>query len=153
MVGAASAVLAAPKPGLTTGVVTDGILISAAPRSTHAALGGPVVVTGTLTNERPGKIALRTTDPLGGFRFIIHDPLGHLIQPNASGRHLLTLTRPDRSQMAPGEMRQQSVWISSLYDLKKTGRYTISLTHSVPSSNGLGSETARSNSFIVTITK
>jgi len=133
------------------GRVTDGVLIVGHPQAARVALGQPIVVTGTLTNERAAKIALGTTDPLGGFRIILRDPHGRLLSPNKSGRDLIKLTHRSKQQLAPGENTQQSIWISSLYDLKKPGKYTVTITHAVPASGGIGNETVNSNPFTFVI--
>jgi hypothetical protein len=152
--GAAIAAPASPQvPASLRGVVTDGIRLNGEARSVQVAQGMPVVVTGTLTNLRTTKIALATTDPLGGFRFLIHGPSGKVLKINVSGSNLIKLERRSRQQLAPNESTQQSVWIGSLYDLKQPGKYSITLSHAVPSASGLGEETIRSNAFFVVITK
>jgi hypothetical protein len=122
-------------------------------RSPKVATGEAVVVTGTLTNERADKLVLATTDPLGGFRIILRDSHGRMIEPNTSGRNLLKLVRRSKQQLAPGENTQQNIWLSSLYNFKKPGKYSITLTHNVPKSAGAGNETVKSNTSYVVITK
>jgi hypothetical protein len=137
----------------SAGKVTDGIRLGAEAKAAKVTSGQSVVVKGTLTNERAGKIALGATDPLGGFRIVIVDAKGHAVRMNASGRDLLKLVHRSKQQLAPGEKMEQSLWLSSLYDLKKPGKYTITMTHDVAASYGIGTETVKSNTVAVWVVK
>jgi len=137
----------------STGKVTDGIRIAAEAASTKVVSGDSVVVKGSMTNERVGKLALGTTDPLAGFRIVIVDAKGHAVRMNASGRDLIKLVHRSKQQLAPAEKIEQSLWLSSLYDLKKPGKYSITMSHDVAASNGLGMETVKSNTVTVWVTK
>jgi len=138
---------------INTGNVTDGIRLRAEAPAIKIPTGEPVVVKGSLTNERAGKIALGTTDPLGGFRIVIVDAKGHSVRMNKSGRDLVKLVHRSKQELAPGEKIEQSLWLSSLYNLKKPGKYKITMTHDVDASNGLGKETVKSNTVSVWISK
>lgn len=135
------------------GRVTDGVRIHATMQSTKVAAGSAMVVIGSLTNERPGRMPLATTDPLGGFRVAVTGPGGHPVHMNASGRDLLKLVHRSKQQLAPGEKLEQSLWLSSLYDLKKPGKYTVTMMHDVPASNGVGNVTVKSEAVTVVVTK
>jgi len=136
-----------------TGKVTDGIRLEAQAASTKVTSGESVVVKGTLTNERAGKLALGTTDPLAGFRVAIVDAKGHPVKMNASGRDLIKLVHRSKQQLAPGEKIEQSLWLSSLYDLKKPGKYTVTMSHEVASTSGLGTEVVKSNTVMVWVVR
>jgi len=148
LISGTTAIHAAP-----AGRVTDGVRIQATMQSTKVAVGSAVVAIGSLTNERPGKMPLATTDPLGGFRVALIGPNGHPMHMNASGRDLVKLVHRSKQQLAPGEKLEQSLWLSSLYDLKKPGKYKVTMMHDVPASNGVGNVTVKSQAVTVVITK
>ena len=136
-----------------TGKAIDGVRVSAVAEAPRVISGDAVVVKGSLTNERSTKIALGTTDPLGGFRIAIVDANGHPVRMNASGRDLIKLVHRSKQELAPGEKIEQSLWLSSLYDLKKPGKYTITMTHDVDSTSGMGIETVKSNTVTVWVVR
>ena len=148
---ALTALAAAQALGASTGAPVDGVRVDASTSTPRVVSGAQIVVTGTMTNERNQKIALATTDPLGGFRITIRNAKGHVVSMNASGRDLVKLVHRSKQQLAPGEKIEQSIWVSSLYNLKKPGKYTVTLTHDVAASSGAFMETVKSNAVLVVV--